>query len=80
MSRLGEVMALSRSCRVHEDPKKKETPLMCARSQTSSSWNVGPEGRSEGKASILKNRRPDSDQVTQMRIDDLQEGRHANRR
>jgi hypothetical protein len=45
--------------------QKEKIPLMCARSRTSCFWSVGPGGQSEDETPILKNRRPDIDQVTQ---------------
>jgi hypothetical protein len=43
--------------------RKKKSPSACTK--TLSYWNASLEGRSEGKTPILKNRRPDLDQVTQ---------------
>jgi hypothetical protein len=53
MSKQSEGMTPLRLRRVHGDPKRK-TPPVRARSQISSSWNVGPEGRSEDETSIFK--------------------------
>jgi hypothetical protein len=72
LSKRSEGMAPLRSRRVHGDPKKERNPLQHVRSRTLSSWNAGQKGRIEGKTLILKNRRPDLDQVTKRSFwDDL---------
>jgi hypothetical protein len=60
--------------------RRKKKPLQHAQSRTLSSWDIGPEGQSDGKVLTLKNRRLDVDQIIERDLRDLDEGRIAIRR